>query len=846
MSDIVSGFVWSDKAENFANNKAMALRLNKTIGEATVNLNEVLPDQTGQAGKFLKTDGTDVLWDTASGGGSTPTGPAGGDLTGTYPDPTLATTGVSAASYGTASSVPTITVDAKGRLTAASNTAIAIANTAVSGLGNSSTRDVGTTAGTVAAGDDPRFTAAASVEVIDFLQDDGTDNWTYAESGFDVNRIRLSEVLSGDEAQTGYPIEAAPLVEGGAGYTNGAYTFTLSGGTGSSAAGRLEVANGKVVMVEITNPGSGYRFIPAELKYTSTGNIYLNLGNRNIGNDATAINALLPNGITVTAPEMFNTGVTLSRKTWDAGVSKWQLSFSASPILPTSGGDQYPQATFGIPVITPATSMGSGYGFDYRFLLANRRRYKIPPGSYRWDYGFTLAGISNADIDCRGVTFYTANQDAYGLIVGDTCTGVELIGLSYANRYATATLDPSGRGDGMPMTLNGTLNKVRDFTLISGGDFGFRVGGNSNLRVYDVEVTGYRNLSSLGDTIHAGNVTGFKMDNTTVQQSGDDVFALYSDVTAPAWVGMTQPNFTGYVTFISISSPGSGYTDGVYSLIPAVGGGGSGAHAQVTVSGGVISGVTVSAGGSGYTSGPTYDLSSIPGGSGGALQGQLTWNAVSGSWTGALSNIFRRFGFQPSLSLTWTDTLNRMNVTTTLTGADNGTLDAASTSIVDGGFGYTGQPSLGYSLGGSNVVITNATVKKGGWRGILIGPYNWNNVSISNITFDELGAAAIVIGDGSQNYYAALPTQTGFNITGVCLSGVGVPQYRTDVSPNLVELRKVNGAIIDVVARSSDTAVVLAEYSSNVRINVVSDSGVITTAGAGGNTNVGVLDYTTF
>ena len=102
MSDIKAGFVWSDKAENFANNKAMALRLNKTIGEATVNLNEVLPDQSGQAGKFLKTDGTDVLWDTASGGGSTPVGPAGGDLTGTYPDPTLVTTGVSASSYGTA------------------------------------------------------------------------------------------------------------------------------------------------------------------------------------------------------------------------------------------------------------------------------------------------------------------------------------------------------------------------------------------------------------------------------------------------------------------------------------------------------------------------------------------------------------------------------------------------------------------------------------------------------------------------------------------------------------------------------------------------------------------------
>ena len=61
----------------------------------------------------------------------------GGALTGNVTID-LANTAVTAGTYGTATEVSQVTVDAQGRITSASNVAIAIANSAVSGLGTMS------------------------------------------------------------------------------------------------------------------------------------------------------------------------------------------------------------------------------------------------------------------------------------------------------------------------------------------------------------------------------------------------------------------------------------------------------------------------------------------------------------------------------------------------------------------------------------------------------------------------------------------------------------------------------------------------------------------------------------
>ena len=223
----------------------------------------------------------------------------------------IASTGVAANSYGSASSVPTYTVNARGQLTAASNTAIAIASGAVSGLAASATTDT-TNAANITSGTLPSGSIAGSYSGIT-----GVGTLTVGSIGTGFTAIPNSAL-----ANSAITINSTPVSLGGTiSVSTGSGTVT-SISTGAGLSGGPITTSGTIVLANIA-------------------------GNSLLGNPGTATAA--PSAITVGAGLLLSGGTISSSGT--AGVASFLTSLSG--LTPTSAATG---------AVTLAGTLGVGSG----------------------------------------------------------------------------------------------------------------------------------------------------------------------------------------------------------------------------------------------------------------------------------------------------------------------------------------------------------------------------------------------------------------------------------------------------------------------------------------------------
>ena len=300
---------------------------------APLAINALVPSQTGQAGNFLTTNGTVVSW--ASGGGTgvtsfnTRTGAVtltsgdvttalgftpisgnqaitlSGDVSGsgtTAITTTLATVNSNVGTFGSSSQVAVITVNAKGLVTAVSNTAItsgvtsAIAGTGISVSSATGAVTFGNTGVTSIAGTANQVTASAS-----------TGSVTLGlPSNITTNNLTLSSLTANSFLYSG----TAGLLTTTAAPTNGQLLIgstgaapvaaALTAGTGISVtngAGSIAIANTGVTSITGTasqvtasaSTGAVTLSLPATINVNTSGNAATVTTNANLTGDVTSV-----------------------------------------------------------------------------------------------------------------------------------------------------------------------------------------------------------------------------------------------------------------------------------------------------------------------------------------------------------------------------------------------------------------------------------------------------------------------------------------------------------------------------------------------------------------------------
>lgn len=260
---------------------------------AAAAANALLPSQGGNSGKVLSTNGTNLQWISAGGVGTvtsvaTGTGLTGGPITasGTI---SLANTAVTPGTYGTASTVAQVTVDAQGRLTAAAGVTIAITGAQVSGnISGNAANVTGVVA--IANGGTGQTTDIAAFNALATVTSTAFGRARLADANAAAARVALGVTATG--ADTAYAFRANNLSDLASAST--ARTNLGATVTGSALFTAVDAAAARVTLgVTATGGDTAYAFRANNLSdLASASTARTNLGATTVGNSVfTAVDA---------------------------------------------------------------------------------------------------------------------------------------------------------------------------------------------------------------------------------------------------------------------------------------------------------------------------------------------------------------------------------------------------------------------------------------------------------------------------------------------------------------------------------------------------------------------------
>jgi hypothetical protein len=287
---------------------------------------------------------------------------------------TLANTAVTANSYGSASQVPTFTVDAKGRLTAAANINISISSSAVSGLASSATTDT-TNAANISSGTLPNARLSTVVQSIAGL--------SQSQTGL----VKITNGVASYDTNTYLTTTSSPTITSAA-------TYNVS--SSSSALNVTQSGAGNALTV--TQTGAGNSFVvedstsPDSTPFVVDGSGNLGVGQVPTAGQTVVINKPYTGSTTVVG--LTNSGTIQSDVTTSASYNTSTLSTAASSFtLPNAYLYRATQGTIGA-----GSTVTNQYGFYVDSSLAGATNNygfygNVASGANR--YNFYAAGTAN-------------------------------------------------------------------------------------------------------------------------------------------------------------------------------------------------------------------------------------------------------------------------------------------------------------------------------------------------------------------------------------------------------------------------------------------------------------------